>query len=331
MIRTCLPRACALLLTLVGAASETLAADLVIQRQHVADWKIVFATVESTDVTRARARIGGTLHALAIDEGDRVERGALIATIVDDKLPQQLAALDARIESLAARVELATVDLERVRALRERGTVSQARLDEAQSTFDALAGELAATRAEREVVRQQQREGDVLAPATGRVLEVQAIDGTVVLPGESIATIAVETYVLRLRLPERHARFMRVGDEVLVGHGQLTATEDHGAVPRARLGRVRQVYPQMDNGRVIADVEVAGLGSYFVGERVPVHVATGQRETIVVPRGYVYRRHGLAYARLASGSEVVIQPGREVDAGVEVLSGLKPGDTLSQP
>jgi multidrug efflux pump subunit AcrA (membrane-fusion protein) len=82
---------------------------------------------------------------------------------------------------------------------------------------------------------------------------------------------------------------------------------------------------------VVADVEVEGLGDFFVGERVPVHVATGERETIVVPLDYVYRRHGLAYVRLDDGSEVVVQPGAETDAGIEILSGLRPGDVLGEP
>ena len=324
-------RLAVILLITFGIFVQTSAASFEVERKSVADRKIVFATVESTDVTTARARIGGTLRNLAVDEGDRIERGQRIAVVVDEKLPQQLAALDARIEALAARVDLAAVDLERIQALRARDTVSQARLDEAQASFDALESELAAVRAEREVVRQQQREGDVVAPAAGRVLDVQAIDGTVVMPGEAIATLAVETYVLRLHLPERHARFIKPGDEVLVGRGGLAAANGSDAERTQRLGRVRQVYPQMTEGRVVADVEVEGLGDFFVGERVPVYVATGERETIIVPLDHVYRRHGLAYVRLDDGSEVVVQPGPETDAGIEILSGLRPGDILGKP
>ena len=322
-----LPRLLILLFVLVAPACE--AAGFEVSQQRVADRKMVFATVESTDVTMARARLGGTLQNLVVDEGDRVERGQRIAAVVDEKLPQQLAAVDARIEALAARTDLAAVDLERIEALRGRDTVSQARLDEATTTFEALKSELAAAEAERAVVRQQLAEGEVLAPATGRVLDVRAIDGAVVLPGEAIATIAVETYVLRLRLPERHARFIKVGDDVLVGRGALAG--DRATEPADRVGQVRQVYPEMADGRVVADVQVEGLGDFFVGERVPVHIATGERETIVVPADYVYRRHGLAYVRLDDGSEVVVQPGPESETGIEILSGLQPGDVLSQP
>ncbi|MDH3664131.1 MAG: efflux RND transporter periplasmic adaptor subunit [Alphaproteobacteria bacterium] len=331
VIRTGVGCLLTLLMTLLVLSTVPALAEFVVERQSVADLKIVFATVESTDITTARARIGGTLRDLDVDEGDLVTRGQRIATVEDEKLPQELAALDARIGALMARVDLAALDLERISALRDRNTVSQARLDEAEATFDAQAGELAAVEAEREVVRQRLKEGDILVPAAGRVLAVQAIDGTVVMPGEPIATLAVETYVLRLQLPERHARFIDVGDEVLVGRGGLKTADGTGGETQQRVGTVRKVYPQMAEGRVVADVEVEGLGDFFVGERVPVYVATGERETIIVPGDYVYRRHGLAYVRLEDGSEVVVQPGPETGAGIEILSGLRPGDVLGQP
>ena len=93
------------------------------------------------------------------------------------------------------------------------------------------------------------------------------------LPGETIATLAEDHYILRLQLPERHARFMRAGDAVQIGARGLQTSER----ARKREGRVRIVYPEIQGGRVIADVEVDGLGDYFVGERTRVYVTTGKR------------------------------------------------------
>ena len=61
----------------------------------------------------------------------------------------------------------------------------------------------------------------------------------------------------------------------------------------------------------------------------------GTRRTLVVPASYVYRRAGVNYVRLASGDEIVVQPGERRDIGetkgVEILAGLKDGDTLAAP
>jgi len=307
------------------------AAELTVERRPVADFKAVFATVESVDTTRARARIGGTVAALAVDEGSRIEAGQRLAVVRDPKLPLERAALDARLQALTARRGFAETDLERARTLRARGAGTQARLDAARTELDVIDGDLAAMRAQRALVTARLAEGAVLAPRGGRVLKVHVTEGSVVLPGETVATIAAETYILRLRLPERHARFLAEGDEVRVGAGSLGAAEDSRAGTATRIGRIRQVYPDIEGGRVTADADVPGLGDFFVGERVRVLVAAGERPAIVVPESHLFRRFGLTYARLKEGGAVVVQPGLAADGGVEILSGLRPGDVIVTP
>ena len=281
---------------------------------RIEDRKAVFATVESVDLIAARARIGGTVAGLAVDEGSRVEKGQVIAHVEDRKLRLRMAAVAARIDSLKAQRKLAKIALDRTAKLRKSGAASQARLDEARTGLEVVERSLAAMRAERDLIAQQRAEGAIEAPTGGRVLSVSVTDGAVIMPGETVATIAAEAYVLRMHLPERHARFIRVGDPVHVGE--------------KRTGRVLQVYPEISQGRVMADVEVADLGDFFVGERIAVSVGAGMRETIVVPRRYLFHRHGLAYVRLKDGGETVVQTGLPAAAGIEVLSGLVAGDVL---
>jgi len=300
------------------------AEEFSVSLETVADKKIVFATVESVDVVPARTRIGGTVQALSVDEGDRVNAGEVIALVQDPKLKLELSAVDARIESLEAQVKLAKIDMERASKLRRSGAGSQARLDEAQTNVDVVKLSLAAMKAERDVVAQRLSEGEVLAPATGRLLQVKLTQGSVVMPGETVGMLAQENYILRMYLPERHARFIQVGDTVQVGERGL----EGGALKN---GRVRQVYPELSQGRVVADVEVEGLGSYFVGERVPVFVSTGERQIYTVPNSYVFTRYGLHYVRLKDGTDMVVETGARMDGKVEVLSGIHEGDVLVLP
>jgi hypothetical protein len=146
-----------------------------------------------------------------------------------------------------------------------------------------------------------------------------------VLPGETIATIAEDHYIFRLQLPERHARFLRAGDVVQIG-----ARGEAGDGERTE-GRVRIVYPEIQGGRVVADVDAPGIGDYFVGERTRVYVATGERSAIVVPRTYVYRRAGVDFVRLKDGAEIVVQLGSGDEKSVEILAGLKDGDEIVTP
>ncbi len=312
--------------------------SLTVQPRPVEDLKAVFATVESVREALARTRIGGTVADLKVTEGDKVTVGQVIATVRDPKLPLQLAALDARIQALKAQQHQAELELGRARQLRASGTGTQQRLDDAQAALDVARAQIAAMEAERSVVAQQTREGEVLAPANGRILQVKVVDGAVVMPGEAVASIATDTYILRLRLPERHARFLHEGDPVLVGQRGLApvAVPDPG-VPALTRGAVRQVYPEMSGGQVVADATVSGLGDFFVGERVRVYVATGTREAVVIPPDFLLRRFGTDFVRLADGMEVPVQAGGDVPAvddrpgGLEILSGLKPGDVIVRP
>jgi hypothetical protein len=120
---------------------------------------------------------------------------------------------------------------------------------------------------------------------------------------------------------------MRAGDAVLIAaRGDQTESEE-----TMRKGKVRLVYPEIQGGRVIADVDVDQLGDYFVGERTRVYVATGKRDTIIVPAAYVYQRAGVNFVRLKNGAEIVVQPGETRPDGVEILSGLADGDVVTHP
>lgn len=312
---------------LLAGLLQPAAAQQAVTRQQVDDRKAVIATVEPVRELLARARIGGTIVALTVREGDQVAAGDRIALVVDPKLALQIQALESRIQAQISAREQAQIDLNRIEQLRASGTVSQSQLDQARTRLNVAERTYLALRSDREVVEQQSTEGAVLAPASGRVLKVPVSVGSVVLPGEMIATLATDNYILRLQLPERHARFMKAGDTILVGSRGLQQQDQE----TLRRGRVRLVYPQIDQGRVIADAEVDGLGDFFVGERTRVYVATGKRDALVVPADLVYRRYGVSYVKLKDGTEVVIQPGPPVDGGIEVLSGLNEGDMVVRP
>ncbi len=298
----------------------------------VADEKAVFATVESANVVPARARIGGTVVELAVKEGDEVKQGQVVATVGDEKLALQMKSLDAQISGLEAQFAQAQTDLNRAEELFSRGTVPKTTLDQARTAFNVASNTLKSRTAERSVIQQQVSEGKVLAPTAGRVLKVPVTAGTVILPGEAVASIAEQHFVLRLRVPERHARFLKAGNSVRIDSEEL-------GVNGAKFGTVKLVYPQIEDGRVIADANVSGLGDYFVGERIRVWVSAGKRESIIVPASFVITRFGIDYARVRKGSEVIdvpVQRGREMPRpnlpdALEILSGLQAGDVLVRP
>jgi RND family efflux transporter MFP subunit len=316
------------LLSQQALAQET----FTVEPKAVTDEKAVFATVESANVVPARARIGGTVAELSVQEGDEVKQGQVVATVGDEKLVLQLKSLDAQIAGLEAQLAQAQGDLTRAEDLFSKGTIPKTRLDEMRTAFNVATNAHRARIAERSVIEQQLAEGKVLAPTGGRVLQVPLTTGTVIMAGEPVARIAEKNFVLRLRVPERHARFLKAGDTMRVDSEELGANG-------AKFGTIKLVYPQIEDGRVVADAQVKGLGDYFVGERIRVWVSSGERESFIVPGSFIVTRFGIDYARVRQGNSVIdvpVQRGREqprpdMPDALEILSGLKAGDVLVRP
>ena len=327
-------RALSMAAMLVGLAWPVAAAETyVVAEAGIADDKAVFATVEAPKPVPARVRTGGTVAQLSVKEGDQVETAQVIATVGDEKLARQMKSLDAQIAGLEAQQAKAQADLTRAESLFQRGTIPRVRLDEAHTAAEVAANALRSRIAERSVVEQQLTEGKVLAPTAGRVLSVPYTIGAVVLPGETIATIAEKNFILRLRVPERHARFLKAGDSVRVEGAEIGQSE-------AKFGKIKLVYPQIEDGRVTADAVVEGLGDYFVAERIRVWISAGERKAFVVPAGFISTRFGIDYVRVQSGEQgaidVPVQRGRgiprpQMPDGVEILSGVSAGDRLVRP
>ena len=319
-------------ITAMSAHAALAQGTFTVVAKPAADEKAVFATVESANIVPARARIGGTVAELSVKEGDEVKQGQVVATVGDEKLVLKLKSLDAQIAGLEAQLAQAKTDFDRAQDLFSKGTIPKARFDQAQTAFNVANNAHRARVAERSVVQQQLSEGKVLAPTGGRVLQVPVTAGTVILPGEPVARIAEKNFVLRLRVPERHALFLKRGDTVRVDSHELGAGG-------AKFGTIKLVYPQIVDGRVVADANVKGLGDYFVGERIRVWVSAGKRMSIIVPGKFIVTRFGIDYARVRKDGTVIdvpVQRGRELPRpdmpdALEILSGLKAGDVLVRP
>lgn len=292
-------------------------ADTPLTPTPVTEWKAVYGRIEARDRVPARARIGGTLVQLDVTEGDQVAAGQALARIVDEKLTFQLGAIDAQLQSLTSQLENAQAELKRGEELLARGVTTVQRLDALRTQVDVLEGQIEATTANRRVVEQQAAEGTVLAPAAGRVLDVPVTKGAVLMPGEAVATVGGGGFFLRLAIPERHATALQVGADIQI----------EGAT-----GQLVRIYPQIENGRVIADVEVAGLPDAFVDARVLVRIPVGERMALVIPEYSLITRQGLDFVPVLQDGETVLKtviPGVTQNGMVEILTGLNAGDVLT--
>nr|WP_272213453.1 hypothetical protein [Marinicella sp. W31]MDC2879409.1 hypothetical protein [Marinicella sp. W31] len=80
---------------------------------------------------------------------------------------------------------------------------------------------------------------------------------------------------MRLAIPARHADLLQEGATI-----EISRPDAEGEAT----GKLVKLYPELDNNRVIADVEVDGLKTGYVNERFLVRVPIGERHAFSCPQ-----------------------------------------------
>jgi RND family efflux transporter MFP subunit len=310
--------------TVAAGLTAAQAADLKLEAVSIPEMKAVYGQIQPRNTVLARARLGGTVVKLGVTEGDIVKAGDVIAEVKDDKIDFQIKAVDAQLQGLNASMNDAQVELDRADRLVRSGAASTQRLDQLRTQLDVITNQVRQAEAQRSLLVQQTSEGAVLAPSDGRVISVPVTRDAVVMPGETVATIAGGGFFLRLAIPERHAHELSQGAPIRIEAGGEKLQ-----------GELVKIYPQIEGGRVTADVEVEGLDTDFVAARVLVELPVGDRQALLVPPASVSNRAGVDFVTVREGDTVVeraVVTGETVKMDgndkIEILSGLSVGDVV---
>jgi RND family efflux transporter MFP subunit len=276
---------------------------------------VVFGTLERQREMDLAFRVGGVMTALAVDIGDVVSAGEVVARI-------DPSAVNARVTQAEADLERTQRDLRRDEALFADGFVSSQRIEDRRSA-------LKAAQAAYDAAAFDGRWSRLVAPTGGVVLERLAQAGEVVQPGQAVIRIADLSSPLVLRVP--------VADRDLaqVSPGQaVRAVVD--AIPGPPLpGKVVRIGQGADprTGTVTVEVELPGrtdLRSGLTGKAIFASgggvqgVVRVPSEAVIEARGeeaFVFRLKGDRIAR----TQVVFLG---FDGDSARMRGLSPGERV---
>lgn len=304
-----------------SAPSAVSGQSLIVAAQMIEDVKPIAATLTTRQMGEATARVSGVLTSLKVREGDLVTAGQIIGYVQDQKINLQTSAYDQAAAAAQAQADLAHANLKRTQVLFDKGFYAQAKLDQDKAAASAADANARAASAQGAASGEASRQGAILAPATGKVIRANVPVGSVVMAGQSVATITAGNRVVRIEMPEAQAQVLSLGQSLTLDAGGVRST-----------GTITEIYPAVAAGQVVADVTPSGLDSLAIGQKVVAYIGVGRRSAIVVPRMFVSTRYGLDYVRLLQRGvvmETTVQTAPTGDATqIEILGGLSSGDEI---
>lgn len=271
------------------------------------------ATLEAEREAQIVAENGGELISLLVEEGDRVEKGQILARI--DAARAQL--LLKQQQSIANRL---SHEANRQQLLLDHKMVSHDQVDLASYNRDAqvAAVNLAQVDVDRSVIR---------APFAGTITQRHVKVGQNLSPNQAAFTIAdFSDLRAEIAVPERELLDLRAGQTV-----QLIADAFPG---QAFTGQLERIAPVVDaktgTGTAVIDVHEANTGlrpGQFVRLSIErEHLA----EAVVMPRAALIAASEPAVFAVQAGKvkRTPVLLGGEQDGLVRVLQGVLPGDEV---
>ncbi len=275
----------------------------------------VTGTVEPLRSVGVNAQAAGALTTVNAEEGDLVQRGAVMARL-------DARELEAQVASARANWEVARDAFSRAQQLRDRQVITQAE-------YDAARAAEAAARASLDQVRTRVGYMVVHAPASGVVTEKLVEVGAVVGAQTKLFTIAeVSTLVTRVGVSELDVGSLRSGQGARV---MLDA------YPGQRYeGRIRRIFPSADPATRLVPVEVALTGEAAQAARpgflARVAFALGAREDVLlVPASAVVGQAGAQQVFVVVNGKAerrTVETGLSSEGRVEIVSGLRAGEAV---
>jgi len=287
-------------------------------------------------------RVSGAVDEIMIDVGDRVKKGDVIATLVDDRLEWQrnlqraeVSNSNARVQTNKARITLLRKEYDRVASLKKSPAFSQARLDDkqqeilvAESELSEAMASLRKAQANLKLTEIDFQDAKIHAPFSGVVSQKFTAAGSYLNVGQKIVTLIDDTTleieadvpssrVSALQPDTRVAASFRQGGRVHANVRAIVPEEN----PQTRTRAVRFV-PDLPDGQ-------AGLAA---NQSITLYIPYGKKQDVLsVHKDAVLNRRGMRLVVVPEDGKATFRPvvlGDAVDNRFVVIKGLKEGEKV---
>jgi RND family efflux transporter MFP subunit len=304
---------------------------------------VVTGSLAAWDELPIGAEAGGlAIVEVAVEEGDRVTKGQLLARLDDSVLKAEVAQAtatvaqaEATLHKMEAVAATAGSDVRRAKELSKNGFLSSQLAEQRETTQTTAAADvnvaretLETAKAMRDERAAQLAQTEIRAPTDGIVSKRTATLGNVVAVGQQLFRMIRDARVeLRAEVPETDLPLLRAGQPVSVTVGD--------ADPHRFAGKIRLMGATVDPQTRIGTVYVALPEDPLLkpGMFVRGQVETGAGTVLQVPEeAIIFKDAKPAVFVVGADSRTklrMVETGERMNGQVEILSGVEPGENVA--
>jgi len=285
----------------------------IVRPQSISDKIEVPGTLLPGEQTQIRSEVSGRIIKLNIQEGESVQKGALLIKLFDSDLQTQL-------KKLRVQLAIAETTEKRQRELLEIKGISQQDYDLVKLNVETLKVDIEATQIA--IVKTEIR-----APYAGQLGLRSVSLGAYISPAEIITTVRqVNELKLEFSVPEKYAKEVKKGDNVTfrVDGGQ----REHTAVVIATENSVEQTTRTLRIRALVGKIDPELVPGVFA--RVNLQLGETADALLVPTQALISTARNKQVAVLKKDSVVfnVVETGARDSVLVQITNGLKAGDTI---
>jgi membrane fusion protein (multidrug efflux system) len=281
-----------------------------------------------SEEAKVAAGAAGKVVATFVERGSVVRKGAILAKLDSRAVGAQAEEAAAQVESLKAQEAQAKLDCDRTERMLEKGAISKADYDKAQTQCKTSKWSVSAAQAHRTLTAEALRDTEIRAPFGGMIVERFVSSGEYVRVDTAVVTLVdVDALRIELTVPEADVATIRQGMTI----DFHTAANDNGP---AYHGKIRYIGPSVRAQTRDAVVEAAidNQGHDLrPGMFVTARLALGEQTLPAVPASAVRADGTLRHVFTVTDGRLedhLVQVDETRGGLVPIVSGIKAGDKV---